>query len=433
MSLRAKPANPLRRAVTAIRNIRERHGERNRPTGFHFALADRVNFLNGEAWDQVAQGSSVFLRREVLRAFERTGPKNIAPRYVILYRDNVPVAVIAAQIVTLTGKQLELDDVIAKRAKTPAFFKRALSPAAKMATAKLDERLLVAGNIMSWGFHGIAFAAGKDPAQLWPGVAEALYRIRRSDRLLGQANIVMVKDITERQSGLEALRRFSYRPLETEPNMVLEINPAWRNYDDYLLALDAKYRRNAKDQIKKLAAGGCVLERLADLRADAGRLHELYLNVHANAPLRWFTLPEDFLPSLAAALGDDFRCTVVRRGEEILGFVTTLRDGPTAIAYYIGFDRAAAAEGLPIYLRLLHATIGDAISWGCTRLSLGRTALEPKASMGAKPEPLSFWLRHRISSVNWMFRGLLDVVPHGEAPERNPFKTTGSQSGSPLP
>lgn len=424
MSLRSKPANPLRRAVTAIRDMRERHEERHRPTGFHFAIADRVDFLNGHAWDGVVQDASVFLRREVLRAFERNGPKNVAPRYVLLYREDNPVAAIAAQVVTLTGKQLELHDVIAKRVSTPALRKHALSPAAKVATARLDERLLVAGNIMSWGFHGVAFAPGSDPTQAWPGVAEALYRIRRSDRLLGQANIVMVKDITERQSGLEVLRRFSYRPLETEPNMVLAINPAWRSYEDYLLALDAKYRRNAKDQLKKLAVAGCTMERLTDLKPHARRLHDLYLNVHANAPLRWFTLPEDFLPSLAAALGDDFRCSVVRRGEEILGFVTALRDGPTAIAYYIGFDRVAAAEGLPIYLRLLHATIGHAIEWDCTRLSLGRTALEPKAAMGAKPEPLSSWLRHRVSAVNWMFRGLLDVVPHSEAPERNPFKAS---------
>src|SRR5438445_981478 len=303
MSHKPKTANPLHRAVTAIRDMRERHEERHRPSGFHFAFADRVDFLNGDAWDQVAKGGSLYLRRGVLRAFEQAGPKNITPRYAILFRDETPVAVIAAQIVTLTGKQLEIDDVIAKRAKTAALLKRALSPAAKMATAKLDERLLVAGNIMSWGFHGIAFAAGMDPAQLWPGVAEALYRIRRSDRLLGHTNIVMVKDITERESGLEALRRFSYRPLATEPNMVLDINPAWRNYEDYLSALDSKYRRNAKDQLKKLAARGCSLEPLTDLRPHARRLHELYLNVHANAPLRWFTLPEDFLPSLASALG----------------------------------------------------------------------------------------------------------------------------------
>ena len=42
--------------------------------------------------------------------------------------------------------------------------------------------------------------------------------------------------------------------------------------------------------------------------------------------------------------------------------------------------------------------------------------------MGAKPEPMTFWLRHRVSALNWMFRGLLGVVPHNEPPERSPFK-----------
>jgi hypothetical protein len=129
---------------------------------------------------------------------------------------------------------------------------------------------------------------------------------------------------------------------------------------------------------------------------------------------------------LARSLNDNFRCTVIRRGEQILGFVTSLRDGETAIAYYIGFDRAAAAGGLPIYLRLLHATVDDAIRWRCKRISLGRTALEPKAALGGKPEAMSIWLRHRIPAMNWMLRGLLGAIPHAEAPERNPFKSVPS-------
>jgi hypothetical protein len=99
-----------------------------------------------------------------------------------------------------------------------------------------------------------------------------------------------------------------------------------------------------------------------------------------------------------------------------------VRDGDTAIGYYIGFDRAAAAEGLPLYLQMLHATIADAIHWRCRRLSLGRTALEPKAGLGAKPEPMSVWVRYRVPAFNWLLRGVLGAVPHVEAPERNPFK-----------
>src|SRR5205085_813710 len=141
---------------------------------------------------------------------------------------------------------------------------------------------------------------------------------------------------------------------------------------------------------------------------------------------RLITLPESYFAGLESALGSDFACTVVRRGDDILGFVTALRDGETAIGYYIGFDRDAAADGLPIYLRLLHSTIGDAIRWKCKRLSLGRTALEPKAALGAKPEAMSVYLRHRFPLMNWLLRGVMGAVPHAEAPERSPFKAAAA-------
>jgi hypothetical protein len=420
MSQKSKSSNPLRKAVSKLRELHERHEERHRPSGFDFALADRVDFLNGAAWDAVTAGGSQFLQRKVLRVIEAHGPDNLVPRYTLIFRGPQPVAAVAAQLITVTNKHLLKEESGGTR--NGSSLQRVLTPAAKLATAQLNEPLLVAGNLMSWGFHGIAFAAGEDPAALWPGVAEALYRMRRAERLLGQTNLVLVKDLTEREQGLEALRRFSYRPMETEPNMVLALNPAWRTYDDYLGALDAKYRRNAKDQVKKLTAAGCTVETLTDLAPHASRLHELYLAVQRNAAVRLVTLPPNFIPALSGALRDNFRCTVIRRGEQILGFVTSIRDGDTAIAYYIGFDRAAAAEGLPIYLRLLHATIADAIGWGCKSLSLGRTALEPKAALGAKPESMTVWLRHRVPALNWIIRGMLGVVSHEEAPERNPFK-----------
>jgi len=420
MPQKSKAANPLREALSALRELRERHEERHRPSGFSFAVADCVDFLNGAAWDAVTVKHSLFLQRKVLRVIEAHGPDNLVPRYALIFREEQPVAAVAAQLVTVTNKHLLKG--ASSGGKNGNSLKRVLTPAAKIATARLNEPLLVAGNLMSWGFHGIAFAAGENPATLWSGVAEALYRIRRAERLLGQTNLVLVKDVTEREQGLDALRRFSYRPMETEPNMVLTLNPAWRTYDDYLAALDAKYRRNAKEQVKKLTAAGCVVESCSDLTPHAPQIHRLYLEVQRNAAVRLVTLAETYLPQLAVALGDDFRCTVIRRGEEILGFVTTIRDGDAAIAYYIGFDRGAAAEGLPIYLRLLHSTIADAIAWGCKSLSLGRTALEPKAALGAKPEPMSVWLRHRVPAMNWVLRGLLGAVTHEEAPERNPFK-----------
>ncbi len=424
MSENSKSQHPLRRLKSSIHDLQERHRDRHRPTGFGFVFADRVDYLDPVRWDSVTANGSVFLSRDVLRVIEQHGPENIQPRYAIIFRGEKPVAVVAAQIVTVTSAELRSGPQPGKGRSSSGRLGRVLAPAMNVLTANVRERMLVAGNLLSWGFHGVGFSPEEDPVQVWPGVAEALYRIRRAERLTGQTNFAMVKDVTPSQTGLEALHRFSYRPMSTEPNMMLRIAPEWRSYEDYLTALDAKYRRNAREQIKKLTAAGCTLEPLTDLQPHAARLHQLYLAVHDNASIRLVTLRENYLPALARITNNNFRCHVVRRDNTLLGFVTSIRDGDTALGYYIGFDRAAAAEGLPIYLRLLHATVADAIGWGCKRLSLGRTALEPKAALGAKPEDMSVWLRHRVPALNWVLRGLLGGIPHAEAPERNPFKST---------
>jgi hypothetical protein len=37
------------------------------------------------------------------------------------------------------------------------------------------------------GFHAVGFAPVQAPAPIWPAVAEAIYRVRRAERLSGQA------------------------------------------------------------------------------------------------------------------------------------------------------------------------------------------------------------------------------------------------------
>jgi hypothetical protein len=202
---------------------------------------------------------------------------------------------------------------------------------------------------------------------------------------------------------------------------VLDISPKWRTYDDYLASLTSKYRKTARQLDKDVIAGGGRLEELRDLGSHAETIHNLYKQTQSNARFRPVTLRPEFLPLLGERLGDDMRCTVLKRDEQILGFVTTVRDGETAVGYYIGFDRKSNEE-VPIYLRLLLSVVEDAVKLGCRRLSLGRTALEPKARLGARPEPMRVWIRHRLPMLNVLVRGLLHTISHDEAPERNPFK-----------
>jgi len=173
--------------------------------------------------------------------------------------------------------------------------------------------------------------------------------------------------------------------------------------------------------MEQVAAAGCSLERIEDADRHAYTLHSLYLQVHQRQRMRLVTLSPGFIPALSAAFGSAFRCTVLRRGDQMLGFVTTLKDRDTAVGYYIGFDTQANAE-IPIYFRLLNAAVEDGIQMGCHEISFGRTALEPKARLGARPVPLHVWIRHRVPAMNLLVRGLMQTITHEEAPDRSPFK-----------
>lgn len=402
---------PLRKLVGKARDLREAHRARHRPTGYGFALSDSIDYLDAAHWDALTASASVYLGRPYLRVLEKAAPENLSGRYALVFgAGNRPLAAVAAQSVQISAARV--------RKKSDSRRKQAVVAPLD----RIEERMLVCGNLLSWGQHGVAFAPGADRRELWPAVAEALYRLRRADRLSGDTDLVMVKDIPDADAAdADALARFSYRPLETDPDMVLELSPKWHAYADYLASLNSKYRKSARQIEKDVEAANCRVETLENVAGHAEELHALYLQVHEGARLRLVTLTPEFIPALAAAFGDSFRCTVIRRDDAMLGFVTTLKDGETAVGYYMGFDRTINAE-TSIYFRLLQAVVEDSIKLGCRRLSLGRTALEPKARLGARPAPLRVWVRHRIPALNLLVRGLLRAAHHDEAPERNPFK-----------
>ena len=394
-------------------------------SGFNFAFADRIDYLRPDVWDQLTDNSSIFLTREYLRLTEQHGPPDLGHRYAIVYRGSRPVAAVACQSLTIDGAKLvNLEKSAPLDERLP--FKRTVESMREKALSAVRRRILCCGNLLSWGPHGWAVAPGENPADVWRGIADALYRIRRADKLSGRIDYILVKDVVDAATGgQDALRNAGYRPLETDPEMELQIRPAWRSYDDYLADMNNKYRKSVRNVQKSVEKAGYLVEPLADLSARSDVLHRLYEQVASRAGARITHQPPDYLPAMADRLGPDrFRCTVIRRDDEIVGFVTTVRDADACIGYYLGLDYRVNAD-VPIYLRLLQAVIENAIQMQVRRVSFGRTALEPKARLGAQPVPMHVWIRHTAPVLNPLVRQLLKVVPHDEAPERSPFKDGG--------
>lgn len=405
------------------------------PSGLHIAVGDRIALLDASAWNRIVAGQSWFFSRDYLAMLEGAMPEALDPRYALIHgRDGTPLAAVVMQWARLEGRNLrpqarandedEDDDPSPLRRLVGAVKERGADALAR----RWRERVLVCGNLLTYGAHAVALAPQADAALAWAGVAEVLYRVRRAEKLAGQAGFVLLKDVIDGTGGDdELLHRVGYRRLPTEPNMLLRLDPAWRSHADYLASLASKYRSAVKNRIlAPIGEAGLVLRDFVPDGALAARMHALYLQVHANAALRPFTLHEVYFAALARAAGDRLRCAGLFDGDgTLLGFIATLHDGTQALAYHIGFERAAAARA-PLYLRLLHASVEHAIAMRAGELSFGRTALEPKSRLGAKPQPMSVWVRHRQPVMNRLVRPWLALVHHDEAPECNPFKSAAA-------
>jgi hypothetical protein len=440
-----KLVDKTRAATTQMKaTLTEKSTTRKRlrgPANLQYAIADSIALLDKSAWNAIVGDACFFMSANYLEKIESVLPLNISPRYALIYNgtgaDRQPIAAMVMQIAEIHFDQVRPEKASAANAGAslskakkwlPTFSKIAVD-AKETIKEKTVQRILTCGNLLTFGQHGISFAQGSDPKLAWHGVAEVLYRVRQAEKLVGKTHFVMIKDLhapfTQQATQLEAL---SYRYVETEPNMVLALRAEWKTYDDYLASLASKYRANIKNgAFKPIDEAGCTVEHITGLAAVEAEFFALYKSVQVNADFRPIELQPSYFAALEAAAGAHFRCTIIRQNSEqnskILGFLISVMDGETAIAYHIGFDRDAAGT-LPIYLRLLHASVADAIALGAKRVSFGRTALEPKAALGAKPQTFGVLLRHRQPVLNKLMKRLLLGIEHDEAPERNPFKKT---------
>jgi len=390
----------------------------NLPAPVEARVVSRLQDCGIEQWDRVTGDACLFNRSPFLQAFEAAMPDTLEPRYVVFRVAEAPVAVMVCQILTLRADRI-----------APAESKWANRFASLLGVLRM--RAFLCGNFMGWGYSGIVFAPDADRVRLWPQLAAAISRVHQLDRGIRSAQLQLVLDLSaDDVSGARHLEAQGYRPMAAEPDMILHIDPSWRSFADYRAALKSKYRKASNEMDAALAAAGCVIERLTDVESHADELIALHLQVHEQSPHRFVSLRREFIPALAQRLGDDFICTVIRRDDRILGFITTLIDGDTALAYVVGHD-VAANTGLPIYLRLLQTAVETGIERGCRRVTYGRTALEPKARIGAVATPLTIYGRHRGWLVGpWLMRMAGRMAPSGMPPLRSPFKSSDGPGGA---
>lgn len=405
---------------------------RQRPSPYAVALSDSIAHVREADWDAVV-GSRLFMGRQYLSAIEQAKPPRMTFRYAILYDGRTPVATAAYQVIAValdafssrppegTAKAKATEDGGLRTA-----FREVRRNVVRTVGDALGEtgaqRLLIAGNGLVTGEHGLAIAEGVEPAVAMHGLADATYRIRRAEKLRGGIASVLIKDFAAKtRPHADQLLRFGYHPFEVDPNMVVPLPAAWQTFDDYLQAMSAKYRRKVKDVRIKGKALHVSRLTTAEIETHAETLYGLYAAVHGKAKLRLATPGPGYFPALAQRMGDALVLRAYRLDDAIVGCSVALGSEQEFEAHMVGLDYAHNIDH-GVYQNALYDFISDGLERRVPRVCMGRTALEIKSAIGAVPEAATCYLRHANPVGNRLIAPLVAQIAPDEWTPRSPFK-----------
>lgn len=406
-----------------LKESRQDRALRRHPSPFAMGLFDSIRLVPEQAWNSVVPPGSTFLRTPYLAALEECRPRGMAFRYALLHLDRRPVAAAVFQVIAFTGSGLGSRREESEPPKN--LLDRVRGGLKNLARGVRDQialRLLVSGNVFISGEHGFAHAPDIPATEAFQGLADAIYRVRRADKLHGEVSTILVKDFSPPTvAGARELKRFGYREFHADPNMEIVVRPGWKTFDAYLASVTSKYRRRLRDTRNK---GRLLVRRPLDAAAiekHGDRIEELYLAVAGKSDFRMALVNGDYFRRVKEALGDDFELEGYFLDDRLAGFGSRVWRGREMETYYLGMDYALNAEHA-IYQNILYDDLERGIERGASRILWGRTAHEMKSGLGAVPLDLACFVRQRDPVTNPVVQALCGLVKPSKWTPRSPFK-----------
>jgi len=218
-------------------------------------------------------------------------------------------------------------------------------------------------------------------------------------------------------------KTMGYHHFEVQPNMIMDIQSNWNNFDDYLSSLSSKYRVRAKRAYKKSKEITFREFSEAEIESNLDTLFQYFLSVQKNAGFNLVYLEPTYFLDLKKKMGDQYKLYGYYLDEKLIGFNTVIVNHDELEAHFLGFDRELNFSH-QLYLTMLYDKVKKAIAMGKKRIVFGRTALEIKSSVGAIPKDLCIYLRYENAMVNKVVSPIISVLnPIEKWVPRHPFKT----------
>ena len=366
------------------------------------------------SWDLLAI-NNIFLSRNYLEALEKAAPTNMTCHFIGVFRGTELVAIALSQF-------LDLNAIDCYGNKNPI---RHLS-LKNYLFRKYSSKILVMGNNMLSGQNAFAVSATASIPDVLQCLSSAADALKANFKTKGiDIHITTFKDFQSTE--IEDFKIPAFKEdlrFSVQPNMVLALSNKWKTEQDYVNAMSKKYRT----QFKRSRTKAMGIEKrelgLEEIKEQEDKLQELYLHVASNAPFNTFYLPKQHFSVLKEKLLSDFMLVGYFLDEQLIGFKTMIRNGEVLDTYFLGYDDSIQKEKM-LYLNMLYDMTSHAIHNGFSKIIFGRTALEIKSSIGARPEEMVGLMKHSNKLINRFLPFFFNYLePKTVWQERNPFQAS---------
>tara|TARA_R110002124_G_scaffold234872_1_gene400179 strand:+ start:1442 stop:2635 length:1194 start_codon:yes stop_codon:yes gene_type:complete len=375
-----------------------------------------VNEIPNTIWDVLNCAENKYFSKDFLASIEKNHSE-ISFFYIVLVDDKkLPKAFASIQIVDfyLNSVDNNFEHLISKL-KTVAR-KLHIFP------DKKPLKLLICGNTFVSGEHGIFIKKNSDKKIIIKELAKAILHFVNVDKLL-KIDAFLLKDfINESLFIADELKDYSYNAFSVEPNMVLQIDENWRIFDDYLAAMKTKFRVKAKKAIQLSAAIQIENVTLENIDNQLPKMTELYKKVATNAAFNLGDFNLATYKDFKEKLGENYILKTYWLEDKMVGFMSGIINQNSLDAHFVGIDYHLNRE-FAIYQKMLYNYIEIAINKNLKTINFGRTASEIKSSVGAEPQDLTMYLRHKKSITNKILKLFLQRVQPTPFHQHFPFKT----------
>jgi hypothetical protein len=150
-------------------------------------------------------------------------------------------------------------------------------------------------------------------------------------------------------------------------------------------------------------------------------LQQLYRNITDKATFNAVEIEIETYAGLKERFRESVFVNTYWLGDQIIGFAAAFRVGDILDAHFIGMDYTRNKE-YAVYPRILNDYIRMGIDLGVKEINFGRTASEIKSTIGAVPESLTCYVRHRRTVANLLFKPLVRQIKMTDYKQHRPFK-----------